>query len=374
MHHFLSAIKVHFKRMDFVLLGAALLCSGFGLLLVMAATATSSTVVTRSFLMQSAALVIGLVGMLVLYSIDIEVLSDLWVLLYGVAVATILITILFGKGPTAGGNQNWIYLGPISVQPTEFVKIAYIVVLAKALDRVGDTLNTLPSLLYVGGIAGSILLLMLVQGDTGTTLVFLCFTVVMLFAAGLDWRFFAAAAAVVVAAAPFVWVRMPAYMQARILVGFRPELDPLDMGFQAIQSKIAIGSGQLFGKGFLQGTQIDLLPARETDFLYATAGEEFGFVGSMLILLLLTVILLRILQAARSAQSNVSCLICIGVFGMFFGQVFENIGMCLAILPVVGITLPFFSYGGSSMISCWLAVGLVLAVHRQTMNTLSFDL
>jgi len=374
MPQLLSALRTHFKRMDFLLLGAALLCSGFGLTLVMAATATASTTVTRSFLVQGAAFVIGFVGMLVLYSIDIEVLSDLWPVLYGLAVGAIVITILFGKGPTSGGNQNWIYLGPVSVQPTEFVKIAYIVVLAKALDRVGDSLNTLPSLLYVGGIAGSILLLMLVQGDTGTTLVFLFFTAGMLFAAGLDWRFFAAAAAVIVAAAPFVWVRMPAYMQDRILVGFRPELDPLDMGFQAIQSKIAIGSGQLFGKGFLKGTQIDLLPARETDFLYATAGEEFGFVGSMAILLLLTFILLRVLKTARTAQSNVSCLICVGVFAMFFGQVFENIGMCLAILPVVGITLPFFSYGGSSMISCWLAVGLVLAVHRQTMSTLSFDL
>ena len=367
-------LKSYLRRIDFRLLFPVLASSCYGLLLVLAATATSTQTFSRSFFVQSAAMVIGISAMIVVSLLDLEMLTELWPVLYALAVGAIVITILFGKGPTGESNRNWIYLGPVSVQPTEFVKLAYILILAKALDRVKENINTLASLLYVGAIAGGILLLMVIQGDMGTTLVFLFITVLMLFCAGLDWKFFAAGAAGVMLAAPLAWEHvLSGYMRSRILYGFRPDLDPTGYGFQALQSKIAIGSGQLFGKGFLKGTQISLLPARETDFLYATAGEEFGFLGSVLVLVLLSALLLRLLQCAMTARTDIGTLICMGVFGMFFGQIFENIGMCLAMLPVVGITLPFFSYGGSSMISSWLAVGLALAVYRQSETTLSFD-
>ena len=374
MANILRQLKAFFRRIDFVLLLPTFTASCYGLILVLAATATSSRTLSRSFFIQGIALAIGFVCMLVVSVFDIDLLTDLWPLLYALAAGAIVITILFGKGPTGDSNRNWLYLGPVSVQPTEFVKLAYILILAKALDRVKDSINQLSSLLFVGAVAGGILLLMVLQGDMGTTLVFFFITVVMLFCAGLDWRFFAGGAVAVLLAAPLAWEHLlSGYMRDRILYGFRPELDPTGYGFQALQSKIAIGSGQFFGKGFLNGTQISLLPARETDFLYATAGEEFGFVGSMLALLLLLFLLLRILRIATATRTDIGCLICMGVFGMFFAQIFENIGMCLALLPVVGITLPFFIYGGSSMISCWLAVGLVMAVYRQNESTLSFE-
>ncbi|MBQ3391263.1 MAG: rod shape-determining protein RodA [Clostridia bacterium] len=367
-------LKTYLRRVDFRLLLPALASSCYGLVLVLAATATSTRTFSRSFFVQSIALVIGILAMIVVSLLDMDLLTDLWPALYALAVGAIVITILFGRGPTGDSNRNWIYLGPVSIQPTEFVKLAYILILAKALDRVKENINSLYSLLYVGAIAGGILLLMAIQGDMGTTLVFLFITVLMLFCAGLDWKFFAAGILGVLLIAPYAWEHvLSGYMRSRILYGFRPDLDPEVYGFQALQSKIAIGSGQFFGKGFLKGTQISLLPARQTDFLFATAGEEFGFLGSVLVLVLLVLLLLRLLQCAIGARTDIGTLICMGVFGMFFGQIFENIGMCLAMLPVVGITLPFFSYGGSSMISSWLAIGLVLAVYWQSETTLSFD-
>ena len=374
MDNLMRQSRAFFRRMDIVLLLTALACSCYGLLLVLAATASSSAVLSRSFFVQAIALMLGFGCMFVVALFDLDLLTDLWPILYALAAGAIVITILFGKGPTGDSNRNWIYLGPVSVQPTEFVKLAYILVFAKALDKVKDSINRLSSLLYLAAVAGGLLILMVLQGDMGTTLVFFFITELMLFCAGLDWKFFAGGLVAVVLAAPFAWEHLlSGYMRDRILYGFRPELDPTNYGFQALQSKIAIGSGQFFGKGFLNGTQISLIPERETDFLYATAGEEFGFVGSMLVLLLLLFLLLRILRIAVSSSNDISCLVCMGVFAMFFAQIFENIGMCLALLPVVGITLPFFSYGGSSMISCWLAIGLVMAAYRQNESTLSFD-
>ena len=368
------SIRNYLRKLDFYLVIPCLIASGYGLTLVLAATATSSRLIARETVVQAIAIGIGIVAMLIIAAMDLELLTDLWPLIYGVGMLAILVTILFGYGPTVSGNHNWLRLGPVSVQPSEFVKLAFILVFAKLLDRVKENINQPTSLLYLGAVGGSMLALLAMQGDMGTTLVFLFIAVVMVFCAGLSWRYFAAVGGVVVLAAPVLWnTVLTEYMKNRILYGFRPELDPSDIGFQALQSKIAIGSGQLTGKGFLKGTQINFLPAGETDFIYATAGEEFGFFGSMAVLFLLLFILMRILTQARRSSSDVGSLVCMGVFGLYFAQTFENIGMCLALLPVVGITLPFFSYGGSSMISCWCAIGLVLAVNRQRINTLSFD-
>ncbi|NLT58432.1 MAG: FtsW/RodA/SpoVE family cell cycle protein [Clostridiales bacterium] len=366
-------IRQHLKKLDFALIGSALFASAFGLVLVLTVTASANRPISRQFLVQLIAVCIGLVAMLVISVLDIDLLTDLWPLIYLLAAAAIVVTILFGHGPTGtSSNRNWLRLGPVDVQPAEFVKLAYILILAKGIDKVKERINRPLSLLYLGALSGGILLLMLLQKDMGTTLVFVFITVVMLFCGGLGWYFFAAGGAALLAVLPLLWGRLPDYMRNRILYGFRPELDPRDIGFQALQSKIAIGSGQLTGKGLFKGTQISLLPAKETDFIFASAGEEFGFLGCMLILALLITLLLRMLLQARRAVSDTGTLICIGVFALFAAQIFENVGMCLAMLPVVGITLPFFSYGGSSMISCWCAVGLVLTVAKQRYNTLSF--
>ena len=253
MDNLMRQSRAFFRRMDIVLLLTALACSCYGLLLVLAATASSSAVLSRSFFVQAIALMLGFGCMFVVALFDLDLLTDLWPILYALAAGAIVITILFGKGPTGDSNRNWIYLGPVSVQPTEFVKLAYILVFAKALDKVKDSINRLSSLLYLAAVAGGLLILMVLQGDMGTTLVFFFITALMLFCAGLDWKFFAGGLVAVVLAAPFAWDHLlSGYMRDRILYGFRPELDPTNYGFQALQSKIAIGRRPVLRQGLSQ--------------------------------------------------------------------------------------------------------------------------
>ncbi len=374
MEQTLRHLRERLKTLDIPLLIACLFASLYGITLIFSATSSTASDVSRSVIVQFGALAIGLVAAIILSNIDFATLSDLWMIFYGISAAAIIFTIFFGTGPTGESNRNWIDLGFLSIQPSEFVKIAYILIFARAISKCKDDINSIQSLTYLGAVGGSLLLLMALQGDMGNLLVFLFITVVMLLTAGLSRNFFIAGGVITLIAAPFIWTNvLSTYMRQRILFGFQPELDPLNTGYQAIQSKIAIGSGQLTGKGFLNGTHMKVIPASETDFIFATAGEEFGLVGCILVIAIQLFIMFRVLHAAKHASDNVGTMVCTGFFALLFAQVFENIGMCIAILPVVGITLPFFSYGGSSMLSVWCGVGLVLSIRAQERRTLSFD-
>ena len=373
MKRVLSSLKRQVKSLDFFLLMPVLLASLYSLVLVLSATSTASRFYSRNFQVQVAAVLLGIVAMLIIASIDLDMLTSLWQLLYISTVLIVVVTILFGKGPTGTSNRNWLRLGPVNIQPSEFAKLSFILITAQTLDRIKESINQFASLIYLILVSGSLLGLMALQKDTGTLLVYVFIFIVMVFCAGLDWRFFAAGGAVLTLLLPIAWNVMPDYMQKRILFGFKPELDPQKWGFQALQSKIAIGSGQMYGKGLFKGTQINLIPEHQTDFIFATAGEEFGFIGSVAVLVLLLCIIYRVLVHANRASTDTGTLVCTGVFAMLVAQAMINIGMCLAIFPVIGITLPFFSYGGSSMLACWCAVGLVLSVNRQREMTLSFQ-
>ncbi len=364
MEQIYTAIKKYLKNIDIPMILLALAASCYGILLVFSTTNVGGAI-GRHAIVQGAALFLGLIAMIIISNLDYEILCDLWIVLYVLAIGAVAFTILFGKGPTGDSNRNWIYLGPVSIQPLEFVKIAYVLIVAKVIDKCKENINSFKSLFFIGSVIGGLLIVIGLQGDLGNALVFMFMTAVTLFAAGLSIWYFISVLAVILLASPFIWNALPQYMQNRIIFGFRPELDPTNVGYQAVQSKIAIGSGETFGKGFLQGTQINLLPANETDFIFSTAGEEFGFVGSVIIILLLSAIIIKALLYARRTDSDIGSLICIGIFAMLFAQTTENIGMCLALLPVVGITLPFFSYGGSSMISCWCAIGVLMSVYSK---------
>ena len=189
----------------------------------------------------------------------------------------------------------------------------------------------------------------------------------MIVSAGLKVKYMLLAGAPVVAALPLIWTFVLKDRQRfRILTLFDPTLDPLGYGYQVIQSKTAIGSGKFFGAGYLQGvmTQTNLLPAKHTDFIFAVCGEEFGFIGCLAVIALLLFIVGRIFYDTKKSTDNFGRMILVGVSAMFLVQIIINIGMCIGITPVIGITLPFFSAGGSSMLSVWLAIGLVLTVLR----------
>lgn len=360
-----GAIRKYLREMDKPLFFIAAACTIYGILLIYSATLSFESL--RMVIVQACGALLGLVGMVVLSKIDYDWFTDVWWIILGLCVLAIGITLVFGHGPSDDpSNRNWLDLGFISVQPSELVKLGFILVLATFLNKWQGRLNTLKGLLASGAIILFFFGMIVLQGDLGSALVFFFIAIVMLFAAGLYLRFFAIAAVLIVAVSPLVWeYGLSGYMKKRILFGFTPELDPQNYGFQALQSKIAIGSGQVTGKGFTNGTlvQYELLPAKQTDFIFGVAGEEFGFIGAGLLIALLALFLVRVWMLSNKSKDMLGNLICMGVFGMFFAQIFENLGMAMGFLPVVGITLPFFSYGGSSIVASWWAIGLVQSVY-----------
>lgn len=350
-----------YKRIDWLLLIPILISCAFGLLLISSATASFGT--SKLIIVQTGGIILGLIAALVLLTIEHENLARFSVPIYGLCVLLLIATLIFGK--EVMGNKNWIALGPINIQPSEFVKIGFILTFAKHLSSVRDYINNIRALIPLGLHFAIIAGLVAMEGDLGTTLVFLFIFLMMLMAAGLHWGFFLGGGALVAAAAPFIFEHLDEYQQMRILAVYDPSLDPLGYGYHTIQSKIALGSGGLLGSGLYNGiqTQYGILPEKQTDFIFSVCGEELGFVGCLLIIALELAILFRLLYVARYAADHMGCFICIGLAAMLFMQAAENIGMCLGLLPVIGLTLPFFSYGGSSVLALCMSSGLAMSVN-----------
>ncbi|MBR4206948.1 MAG: FtsW/RodA/SpoVE family cell cycle protein [Clostridia bacterium] len=304
----------------------------------------------------------GIVAMLVMTFLDYDALfKKLRWFLIPLSIAMVIAVKIFGSGHM--GNENWISIGNISIQPAEFVKILMIISFAMHLDRVKDKLNHPLSVLQLAVHAGLYVGLILWQGDDGMALVYIGILTVMIFGAGLSLWYFAGALGAGVLVFPWLWNRLTVRQQNRVLFGFNPDLDPLDAGMQAIASRECIIAGGFRGAGFSGGTKyFSLFKAGYSDFIFAVLAEKFGFLGTFLYLALLVTLVLRILWIARSTRKNYASYICIGIAGMILVQATENVGMCLAMLPVVGITCPFLSYGPSSLLSMYICIGIVESV------------
>lgn len=354
-----------FSRFDAILTSLCVLSSLFGMLVILSATDSFGT--KKFVVVQLAAMLLGIAGAFVIVLLDYDNLISLSKYIYAACVFMLVLTLIIGT--EVNGNKNWIMLGPVNIQPSEFVKAGFIVSFAAHLKHVKEYINYPRSIIPLGLHFGVIFALIMLEGDLGTGLVFTFIFIVMLFAAGLHRLYFVIGGVAVAAAAPFVFTHLSEYQQKRILAVYDPSLDPLGYGYHTIQSKIALGSGGLTGEGLFNGiqTQYGILPAKQTDFIFSVAGEELGFFGNLIVLILLTLIILRVFYIAKNARNFTGMLICSGVGAALFFQTAENIGMCLGLLPVIGITLPFFSYGGSSMLSCMCLMGLVLSVnsHRK---------
>jgi len=267
-------------------------------------------------------------------------------------------------GQSALGAQRWISIGPISIQPSEFSKIIMIVSLATMLeDRVGK-LNNLHELLPVAAYVGLPFLLVLKQPDLGTSLVFMAIFLGMVFVSGINLRLLGGLFATGIAMMPLLWHFLKDYQKMRIMVFLDPNVDPLGSGYHIIQSKIAIGSGMLFGKGLFEGTQsqLDFLPENHTDFIFAVVGEELGFIGVVCLLLLYLVVLWRGAQIAKDASDMFGRLLAVGITSMLAFHVLVNVGMTLGIMPVTGIPLPLMSYGVSSLTTNIMAIAILLNI------------
>ena len=283
----------------------------------------------------------------------------------------ILLILVMLVGQTALGAQRWIALGPISIQPSEFSKLIMIIALAAMIEKRGK----IQSLSDVAPVAGYVLvpfLLVLKQPDLGTSLVFLAIFFGMVFVAGIRLRILAGIFGLGLAALPVLWHFLKDYQKMRIMVFMDPNVDPLGAGYHIIQSKIAIGSGLLFGKGLFGGTQsqLNFLPENHTDFIFSVVGEELGFVGCAVLLLLYLIVLWRGIKIAQDASDTFGRLLAVGITSMIAFHVLVNVGMTMGIMPVTGIPLPLMSYGVSSLTTNVMAIAILLNIQLRRQKLL----
>ena len=361
------------RKFDMPLLLTTLLLSVFGIIIIYSATRTLNS--NTNVIVQSVAVCLGTAALLGACLFDYEQFKNLIKPIYLLSIAMLIVVLIFGVDG-GWGAKSWIRFGAIGIQPTELVKLCFILTFSYHLDKVSDSINKPLVLLGLLAHIGVLIGLILLQPDLGSALVFIFMFVCMIFSAKLSYKYIVPITAVGIASLPLIYKYvLHDYQQKRIQVFLNPELEPYDRGYNVIQSKIAVGSGQLWGKGFLNGTQNQMgyLPTKHTDFIFSVLSEEFGFIGSMIVVALLFALILRCFKIAKRADNSYGRYICIGVGAMFLFHTFENVGMCIGLMPVTGIPLPLISYGGTSLITNMIAVGLVMSVAYHNKPRSSYD-
>jgi rod shape determining protein RodA len=415
-------MKPRIRELDRPLVAIVVALSAYGLATLYSAGQTDvPTFATTIWHRQLLWLALGAATTLVMFRVSPRLLEWATPYFYAVTIALLLLTLFVGTGAgTAASSRSWIAVGGVRLgQPAELAKLAVVLMLGRWLATRREGPGTLRELVWPCVTVGIPVLLVLLQPDLGSALVFVAILFAMLFWAGtkptllfmlaspvigltlafstavwgawivllfgllLWWRPYVweglmvmlANVAMGVIALPF-WKHLAPYQQNRLLAFLNPEVDPRATGWHVIQSKVAIGSGGLLGKGFTLGTQkrLAFLPAQHTDFIFSVVGEELGFVGVLLALALFTALLLILLRIARRATDAYSSLCVFGCTGLLFTHIAENIGMTVNLLPITGIPLPFFSYGGSFLLVCCVAVGLSLRVASESRQSGYVDL
>ncbi len=286
-------------------------------------------------------------------------------LFYVLTIGFLIWVLMFGE--TNLGAQRWLRLGPLVFQPSEFAKLATVLALANFLGSHYQWEKEGRTVLLALGMALLPFILIVKQPDLGTALLFLPMAVMMLFLWGIRYRYIIGSLVMVAVATPFMWQFLKEYQKKRILVFLDPQLDPLGAGYTALQSRIAIGSGGLFGKGYLQGTQsqLDFVPEHHTDFILCVIGEEWGFAGVLLLLVLYGMLFKACFRVIDHTTDMKAKLLVAGLLSLMFTQVFINVGMSFGLMPITGLTLPLISYGGSSFMATSIALGLIVSVYKE---------
>jgi rod shape determining protein RodA len=328
------------------------------------------------FIVQLAAVLIGYAGAVLFTLVDYREIANFWYLVAGFCLFLIVYTQLFGIAVVSSGGINakaWIQLPGTTFQPSELVKIGFIITFSKHLAelRERDLIKKPLHVVLLGCHAAIPVILVHFQGDDGSAIIFFCMFLAMSFGAGVQLRYFVGMFTALGVTFPIAWKYiLKDYQKDRLTIFRHPETDPLDKGLQQIQGRISIGSGQLWGRGLFKSPRVNkgLVPVQQSDFIFSVAGEQLGFVGCTLIMLLLALLFFKTLRIARKSTDVLGSSICFGFFGMIAAQTLFNLGMCLNLLPVMGVTLPFFSAGGSSSACLYLGFGLVLNVYMHRVN------
>jgi len=284
--------------------------------------------------------------------------------LYFFSLLTLLLVLLIGRA--RAGSSRWLTVGNFFLQPSEFSKLIFILVAARYFTDIKEKIARLPFLIFYLVIAAIPLLLILKQPNLGTALVLFSISLGMLWVAGIKKSHLTFLVILGILSSPILWLSLKDYQKTRFLVLFNPNADPLGSGYNILQSKIAIGSGGLIGKGFLRGTQTRLafLPEYHTDFIFCVLAEEWGFIGAGILLFLYYLLLKNIIRIGSSTAEPFARLVTAGITVMFASHIFINLGMTLGTLPVVGIPLPFLSYGGSSLLAFLISIAILLNIKK----------
>ena len=360
---------------DLILLGLCCTASLYGIAMIFSATRYNED--NRKVLVQTAALLIGIVVYFAISMIDLELLMKRWKWIAAFNAGFILL-LLTPFGREQDGNRAWLKFPflPVSIGPAEVVKITFIILLAWQfqwlLEEKRDLKSFSSAFMAAGHAFGMAGLYFIVSRDMGNAMMFVLIFVVMAFASGFALRWFVLLGAAGTIGGIAVWSLdlLPSYMKNRFLVLFDHSYDVQNQGYQQTRSLLTIGGGGFWGQGYLHGTQTQAgtgsIPARHTDLIFAVIGEELGFVGATLAILILVAIIIRVVIVGRRSGSMFNTCVCVGIASMLAFQMIINIGMCLFIMPVIGLTLPFFSYGGSSIVTLFAAMGFVSGIKMRT--------
>ncbi len=312
---------------------------------------------------------VGLGVLVIVTMIDYRFMQRFAPLLHLFMILLLVLVLIYGTGGAGSRVQRWLQIGPLFFQPSEFVKFSLILYLAHYFNdsrRIGDL--GAKDILWPAFVTFVPFFLIIKQPDLGTAGILLFIFLPVIFLVGIRFKLILVSTALAVGSIPFVWVfLLKQYQRNRIITFLNPKMDPLGQGYQIIQSKIAVGSGQLWGKGYLQGTQAQLnfLPERHTDFIFSVFTEEWGFAGGFFLVMLYVFLILWCLRFVGKTKDRSGSILTVGVAAILTSQVIINIGMVIGLLPIVGMPLPFVSYGGSAMLSNMIGIGLVLNVRMR---------
>ncbi len=323
----------------------------------------------RFYIKQAIWLIIGVAGLFLMVIFDYMWLSKFSICLYLIGIISLIVVFIFGR--TGMGAQRWITLGPISFQPSEFFKLAYIIMLSHQLSYTNGSLSTNSFFRLFFLFVFPPFVLLIKQPDLGTALIILTIFLSLMLARGIQRKILVLFIIIGIISLPFIgnlfWEGLKDYQKNRIIAFMEPGVDPTGIGYHINQSKITVGSGKFFGKGYLKGTQgpFRFLPEKHTDFIFAVFAEEWGFIGSIFLVSLYIVLILRGFKTALDAKDDFGRYLALGITFMFLTYCTVNIGMTLGIMPVVGIPLPFMSYGGTALLSNLLSLGILINIRTR---------
>jgi len=345
---------------DWILLGITFLLCCIGLMTLYSAAA-AGTMQKTLYMKQSIWFCAGLMLMVCSFLFNYRSLEGWSVAIYGGCILLLVCVLIFGK--YIGGSRRWLTFSGISIQPSEMVKIALIVVLSKHYSRFSKEQGfTIRDLFKPFMLVAIPFFLVARQPDLGTAMLLLLIAVSMTVFVKIEKRLFVYLVSFCTITVPLVWFFLKDYQKERILTFLNPDRDPLGSGYHIIQSKIAIGSGMLSGKGFLKGTQnvFSFLPEQHTDFIFSVFAEEWGFLGSVFLIFMFLMLIVWGLKIANGCRDSFGTILAVGLTAMLFWEIFINVGMVTGLVPVVGVPLPFISYGGSSVVTKMIGIGLLL--------------